>query len=61
MIQKEEITKVISNHGLWKTRLSQAIATGKTDVTVATVRGCHGLDGQSVRVREVALRSDTGC
>ncbi|MCP9473563.1 MAG: CZB domain-containing protein [Nitrospira sp.] len=41
MIQKEEITKAISAHGLWKTRLSQAIATGKTDVTVATVRMDH--------------------
>lgn len=38
MVHKEEIIKAISAHGLWKTRLSQAISTGKTDVSVETVR-----------------------
>lgn len=38
MVHKEEIMKAISAHGLWKSRLTQAIETGKTDATVETVR-----------------------
>lgn len=38
MIHKEEITKAIGAHGMWKTRLTQAIETGKVEATVETVR-----------------------
>lgn len=38
MVHKEEITKAIGAHGMWKTRLTQAIETGKMDATVDTVR-----------------------
>lgn len=38
MIHKEEILKAIGAHGQWKTRLTQAIETGKMDVSVETVR-----------------------
>jgi hypothetical protein len=35
---KEEIQKAIGAHGMWKMRLSTAIATGKLDAQVADVR-----------------------
>ncbi|MBI5672670.1 MAG: CZB domain-containing protein [Nitrospirae bacterium] len=38
MVHKEEITKAIGAHGMWKTRLTQAIETGKMDATADTVR-----------------------
>jgi methyl-accepting chemotaxis protein len=38
MVHKEEIMKAIGAHGQWKTRLLQAIETGKFDGTVETVR-----------------------
>lgn len=38
MVHKEEITKAIGAHGMWKTRLTQAIDTGKMDANVDTVR-----------------------
>lgn len=38
MVQKEEITKAIGAHGMWKTRLTQAIESGKMDTSVETVR-----------------------
>jgi len=38
MVHKEEINKAIGAHGMWKTRLMQAIETGKLDATVDTVR-----------------------
>jgi len=37
MSLKEEITKAIGAHGMWKTRLKTAIATGKTDANVTEV------------------------
>jgi hypothetical protein len=38
MVHKEEIKKAIGAHGMWKTRLTHAIETGKMDATVDTVR-----------------------
>ncbi|TKB60729.1 MAG: hypothetical protein E8D48_12255 [Nitrospira sp.] len=38
MVHKEEIMKAIGAHGMWKTRLTQAIETGKIDAAVDTVR-----------------------
>ncbi|MEK9142033.1 MAG: CZB domain-containing protein [Nitrospirota bacterium] len=38
MVHKEEINKAIGAHGMWKTRLTHAIETGKMDATVDTVR-----------------------
>lgn len=38
MINKEEIDKAIGAHGMWKVRLKQAIETGKSDVSVETIR-----------------------
>jgi methyl-accepting chemotaxis protein len=38
MIHKDEITKAIGAHGMWKARLAQAIETGKIDITVEKVR-----------------------
>lgn len=38
MVHKEEITKAIGAHGMWKTRLTQAIEAGKMDATSDTVR-----------------------
>jgi len=35
MSLKEEITKAIGAHGMWKARLRSAIDTGKTDVSTA--------------------------
>jgi hypothetical protein len=37
MSLKEEITKAIGAHGMWKARLRTAIDTGKSDVTAADV------------------------
>ena len=37
MSLKEEITKAIGAHGMWKARLKSAIDTGKTDASVADV------------------------
>lgn len=37
MVHKEEITKAIAAHGMWKARLNQAIATGTIDVPVGTI------------------------
>ena len=37
-IDVEQITKAISAHGMWKTRLKQAIDTGKMDVSVHDAR-----------------------
>ncbi|MBS0153183.1 MAG: CZB domain-containing protein [Nitrospira sp.] len=38
MAHKDEITKAIAAHGMWKTRLTQAIESGKMDTPVDTVR-----------------------
>ena len=38
MLNKEEIDKAIGAHGMWKTRLKQAIETGKSEVSVETIR-----------------------
>jgi methyl-accepting chemotaxis protein len=38
MADKGEIDKAIGAHGLWKSRLKQAIETGKTDSAVETIR-----------------------
>ena len=38
MTSKEEIDKAIAAHGMWKTRLKQAIDTGEIDLPVATIR-----------------------
>ena len=38
MINKEEIDKAIAAHGMWKTRLKQAIDTGEIDLPVETIR-----------------------
>ncbi|MDR3487011.1 MAG: CZB domain-containing protein [Bradyrhizobium sp.] len=37
MSLKEEITKAIGAHGMWKARLKMAIETGKTDASVTDV------------------------
>lgn len=37
MASVDEITKAIGAHGMWKTRLKMAIATGKVDVPVETI------------------------
>ena len=34
----EEIDKAIAAHGMWKTRLKQAIDTGETDIPVEMIR-----------------------
>ena len=38
---KEEITKAIGAHGMWKMRLRTAIDTGKADTNVADVANDH--------------------
>ncbi|MCA1957940.1 MAG: CZB domain-containing protein [Nitrospira sp.] len=38
MATRDEINKAIGAHGMWKTRLSQAIETGRTDMSVDAVR-----------------------
>jgi hypothetical protein len=38
MINKDELAKAIGAHGMWKTRLKQTIDTGKTDISVDTIR-----------------------
>jgi methyl-accepting chemotaxis protein len=38
MTNKAEIEKAIGAHGMWKTRLKQAIDTGELDVSVATIQ-----------------------
>lgn len=38
MLNKEEIDKAIGAHGMWKTRLKQAIESGKSDISVETIR-----------------------
>ncbi|THJ17636.1 MAG: hypothetical protein CAF42_004555 [Nitrospira sp. CG24B] len=37
MVHKENIMKAIGAHGMWKTRLTQAIETGKIGAAVDTV------------------------
>lgn len=44
MANKDEITKAIGAHGLWKQRLRQAIDTGKSDFTVEKVRPDNNCD-----------------
>ena len=39
---KDEITKAIGAHGMWKARLRAAIDTGKLDASVADVRKDNG-------------------
>src|SRR5690606_32229180 len=38
MAHKEQITKAIGAHGLWKAKLSHAIKTGEIDKTVDEIR-----------------------
>jgi len=38
MNQVKEIDDAIAAHGLWKTRLKNAIATGKTEIPLPTIR-----------------------
>ena len=38
MASIEELDKAIGAHGMWKTRLKQAIATGQSEVSVATIQ-----------------------
>jgi hypothetical protein len=42
MALKEEITKAIGAHGMWKARLRTAIDTGKSDTNVADVGKDNG-------------------
>lgn len=35
---KEEIKKAIGAHGMWKTRLRNAMDTGKIEIPIATIR-----------------------
>jgi len=37
-MDKSEIDKAIGAHGMWKSRLKQAIATGKADAPLDTIR-----------------------
>ncbi len=38
MIASQEITNAVAAHGKWKVRLKEAIATGKIDTAVETIR-----------------------
>ena len=47
---KEEITKAIGAHGMWKAHLRSAIETGKTDASITDV------EGQRLCIRTVVIR-----